>query len=375
MPKKRKSKRASRPVWPRTAGGSAKRAPKVAGPPMIIDAEPVRRAARMAHETMRSKMEVLEKQIKNFEQQELPAYQRWVFLNFGPLLTELRETNLAVENKEIILEKVEEYQVWENMSPIHAYAKVKSEMQNPDCSTERNSHDLNDEAADVDDLSSEDEEDLRNIYEAASSMFEQETGHSAPDYNSFKDAMGIGSKQSKSGDTQANNRQSRIKNLYRRIARSLHPDCSDQFTLHEQRLWYRAQEAYKDGDVVALETVLSHIEAAAAGPLFASNVSDLMENTREMRTRIGYLEEDLQQARAHLAWRFTQKNKTQLDSLRRRVEKGIKVSLQQAKSDLARAESMLQELEFSYARWAARKQKARKSKRTAAAAKQVSCQF
>jgi hypothetical protein len=372
---KKKSRRASRPIWSRTAGGSSKRAPKVSGPPMITDGEPVRRAARMAHEKMRSKMEVLEKQIINFEQQELPAYQRWVFLNFGPLLAELRETDLAVENKEIILERVEEYEVWENMSPVHAYAKVKSEMQNPDCSTERNSHDLNDEAADVDDLSGEDEEDLRNIYEAASSMFEQETGHSAPDYNSFKDAMGIGSKQSKSGDTQANNRQSRIKKLYRRIARNLHPDCSDQFSLREQRLWHRAQEAYKAGDVIALETVLSHIEAAAAGPLFASSVSDLMENTREMRTRIGYLEEDLQQARAHLAWRFTQNNKNQLDSLRRRVEKEIKSSLQQAESDLAIAESMLQELEFSYARWAARKHKAHKSKRTAASVKQADFQF
>lgn len=375
MPKKSKSRRASGPIWSRTPGGSSKRAPKVSGPPMIIDGEPVRRAARMAHEKMRSKMEVLEKQIKSFEQQELPAYQRWVFLNFGPLLAELRETDLAVENKEIILENVEEYQVWGNMSPVHAYAKVKSEMQNPDCNMGRNPHGLNDEAAGIDDLSGEDEEDLRNIYVAASSMFEQETGHSAPDYNSFKDAMGIGSKQSKSGETQADNGQSRIKKLYRRIARNLHPDCSDQFSLREQRLWHRAQEAYKAGDVIALETVLSHIEAVAAGPLFASSVSDLLENTREMRTRIGYLEEDLQQAREHLAWGFTKKSKNQLDSLRRRVEKEIKLSLQQAKSDLTRAESMLQELELSYARWAARKQKARKSKRTAPSAKQVRFQF
>jgi hypothetical protein len=35
--------------------------------------------------------------------------------------------------------------------------------------------------------------------------------------------------------------------------------------MREQRLWHRAQEAYKTGDVVSLENVLSHIEAAAAG--------------------------------------------------------------------------------------------------------------
>ena len=62
---------------------------------MLVDGEPDRRAAREAYEKVRARMEVMEKQIDSFERQELPAYQRWVHLNFGPLLTELRETKSA----------------------------------------------------------------------------------------------------------------------------------------------------------------------------------------------------------------------------------------------------------------------------------------
>jgi hypothetical protein len=347
---------------------------KVAGPPMIIDGEPVRRAARIAHEKVRAQMEVMENQIKNFEEQELPAFQRWMHLNFGPEMAELREAGLAAANKEIILDRVAYYQFSWSISPVHAYAKVKNEMENPDRDTKINSPDENDDAAGFDSISNEDEEELRSIYNAASYEFEQETGNRAPDFESFKDAMGFENKQAKSSENKMGPKQSRIKTLYRRIARSLHPDCSDQFSLREQKLWHRAQDAYKAGDVAALETVLSHIEASAAGPLFALSVSDLMENTREMRTRVDYLEEDLQQARQHPAWRFTQKNQNQLGSLHKRTKKEITLSLQQVHSDLAAAEAELQQLEFAYTRMTFRK-RARKARKAAASARQTTLQF
>ena len=96
---------------------------------------------------------------------------------------------------------------------------------------------------------------------------------------------------------------------------------------------------------------------------------------KEMRTRIDYLEEDLYQVRQHPAWRFTQKNPNQLGSLRKRAEKEITLALQQVRRDLAAAEAELQELEFAYARFAARKRRDRESNRAAASARQASFQF
>jgi hypothetical protein len=337
---------------------------------MVVDGEPIRRAARKAHEKARAQLETIERQFAQFERQELPAYQRWLHLTFGPLITELRETESAIASKEDILERVEAYQIWQNMSPAYAYARVKSELENPgrDSETEK-------EENDFDGLDDESEDFLRDAYEAASAAFKQESGFEAPDFESFKEAMGIGDKPSAHIKEEDDSEKARIKKLYRKIARHLHPDCSETFSLREQRLWHRAQEAYKNGDGLALETVLSHIEAAESGPLFASCVSDLMENTREMRTRVDYLEQDLYEARQHPAWRFTQKTPTQLASIKKRVENEISRSLGQARRDLASAEADLQQLELAYTRMVARKNKSRKRRETAPIARQASFDF
>jgi hypothetical protein len=62
---------------------------------MIVDSEPIRSAAHRDNETVRARMEAMERQIESFERQELPACQRWVHLNFGSQLTEIRETELT----------------------------------------------------------------------------------------------------------------------------------------------------------------------------------------------------------------------------------------------------------------------------------------
>jgi len=345
---------------------------KVAGPPMIIDGEPIRQAARQEHEKIRIRMEKMERQIDCFEGQDLVAYQRWLYLNFGPLLAELRETELATAAKEAILDRVEEYQIWDNVSAARAYAKVKSEMENRGFDPEPDSANQDQPGTDFD---GESDEDLHNLYEAASYMYEQETGFEAPDFESFKDALSVANANKRGKEDKNDSGTARIKKLYRKIARSLHPDFSDSFSLREQRLWHRAQEAYKAGDIIALETVLSHIEAASSGPLFASNVSELMDSTREMRTRVECLEEDLHQAHRHPAWRFPQKTGIQLVSLRKRIGKEIGQSLAQARSDLAAAEAELRQLEIARSRMAARERKPRKSRRAGSAPQQTGFRF
>ncbi len=356
----------------KTAKASSKNSPKrkIGGLPILIDGEPIRRAARQAHEKARTQMELVEKQIDRFERLELPAYQRWLFLTFGPMLTELRELESALIKKEYILGRVQEYQMWDNMSPVHAYAKVKSEMENPDWGTQTET-----ETADSDEPTDEEEDQLRSIYEFASQEFEEETGYEAPDFESFKQAIGLESGKPGNDGDKAGHEKSRVKSLYRKIARALHPDCSETFSLREQKLWTRAQAAYKNGDIVGLETVLSHIEAAASGPLFASCVSDLIENTKGMQMRIEYLQDDLREAREHPAWRFTQKTPTQLVTLQKRVEKSIRQSVEQARNDLTSTEKDLQELELAHARMVARKNKSRKKREAALSSQQASFDF
>jgi hypothetical protein len=367
--KQRKRKNRFSQFGSRPTAGSAKlsKPRKVAGLPMLVDGEPIRRATRQAHEKIRARMEAMERQIDCFERQDLVAYERWLHLSFGPFLADLRESASAIAAKEDILDRVEEYQIWDNISAARAYAMVKNEMESPASDVEHES--------DSDDFDDESDEDLHNLYEAASYMYEQETGDEAPDFESFKDALGIENTMTREKENKADPGSARLKKLYRKIARILHPDFSDSFSLREQRLWHRAQEAYKAGDLIALETVFSHIEAASAGPLFASTVSELMDSTREMRMRVEYLEKDLYQARQHPAWRFTQNTKAQMESLHKRVGREIEQTLRQAKAHLADVEAELQRLENALSRMTARKSKKRKSKNSAVTSGQTGFNF
>jgi hypothetical protein len=337
---------------------------KVAGLPVPIDGDPVRRAARKAHERIRVRMESIEKEIESFEGEDLAAYQRWLHSSFGPLLTELRDLDINISAKQDILDRVNDYQYWENISPARAYALVKHDMvnQDPDMNPEIAGQDR--PGPDFDDFDDSSDEELRSVYEAASYMFESQTGFEAPDFESFKEALGMGGARPAGKDGMKESGQARVKKLYRTIARILHPDISDSFSVREQRLWHQAQEAYRQGDIIGLETVLAHLEAASSDPIFAPTVSELMDRTREMREMVQFLEEDLKEARLHPGWQFCRKNAVQIESLRKRLRKELERSLNQAKNCLADVEAELQKLENALSKMQSHKRKKDRKSRT-----------
>ena len=60
-----------------------------------------------------------------------------------------------------------------------------------------------------------------------------------------------------------------LKQLYRDLARRLHPDANPQQGDREQRLWQQVQDAYRDGDLARLRVLAETASAAAplpAGP-------------------------------------------------------------------------------------------------------------
>ena len=377
---KRKSPRRKKPRSARVHGPASGRYEKRSAPsqtsglPVLADGEAVRRQARLDHDQARATMESIEKELEKFERQDLPAYHRWMYLNFGPLLTELRAVDQAASAKEAILERIDFYCFWENISSVQAYAKVKREGENPDPDLETEFAYQKEEKTNYEAFSDQSEQDLRDMYEFTRRVFEREFGTDAPSFEEFKRLMDA-EKAEPAINKVSDREKERIKRLYRRIARHLHPDCSGRFSPWEQQLWLRAQQAYKKGNVNELETVLSHIEASDTGPLFASTLSDLLQSTREMKARITFLEEELREARRHPAWKFTQKSSRRLDSLRQRTEQEIIQALNQARSDLASAEAELLKLEIAYARTLARKPKPARSKGMHSDPRQTSFSF
>ncbi|MFQ5741165.1 MAG: J domain-containing protein [Acidobacteriota bacterium] len=356
---------------------------RISGLPMIVDNEPVRRAARESYEKVRASLEAVEQKIDAYWRQEFPAYQRWMSLNFGPELTDLREITLAAAAKKAFLDRIAYCEIWCGMSRLRAYARVKNECEktgspgegswdpsgnSADDAWEDDRYGVNEDWSDLaseisDNLSAEEEAALRIVYEMASEMFTEETGLDAPDFETFRRAVGFPGKHSGIGKGNANAETERLKKLYRSIARNLHPDRGGAFSPREQQLWHRAQDAYKSGDSRGLQIVLSHLETEGMSPAAYQTVSEMRELAAETRLRIFFLEDELRSLQHDPSWRFTQKNEKQLKRLHKRVGRELTSALQEAQNALASMDIELAGLEATQNRVLAKRKTSRRSKK------------
>src|SRR5580692_4848969 len=90
---------------------------------VTVDDGPLRkRAAKECHKAM-GKLEKLRAELRHFEQEDQPAFGRWMAATFGALLTELRDNGQLILEQEGLIYEVEAEMIWSNRrNPRKAYA-------------------------------------------------------------------------------------------------------------------------------------------------------------------------------------------------------------------------------------------------------------
>ena len=96
----------------------------------------------------------------------------------------------------------------------------------------------------------------------------------------------------------------RLKHLYRKLARRLHPDNGCDLSPRETDLWHRTQAAYEAGQVEILETILNLLEVSENGTRSAS-VSTLLRLTADIKKSLRTLKRELTALRRDVAWNFS----------------------------------------------------------------------
>jgi hypothetical protein len=89
--------------------------------------------------------------------------------------------------------------------------------------------------------------------------------------------------------------------LYRKIALLLHPDLAGVLTKQELELWYRAQRAYAEKDVVVLETILARCDRVGTNSL---SLSELRVFVRQANSRLATLRQSIAIVAKSPSWRF-----------------------------------------------------------------------
>ena len=118
-----------------------------------------------------------------------------------------------------------------------------------------------------------------------------ETGHkegSGPDHDDGDDRAGTSDKEESTGRKKEDTVADKIKRLYRKIVKRLHPDVHPDLTEHEKELWNLAVKAQQEGDLAALERIWDELSGMDAP-------EDVFEDTPEGRAKLRHMLEKLKE--------------------------------------------------------------------------------
>jgi hypothetical protein len=150
---------------------------------------------------------------------------------------------------------------------------------------------------------------------------------------------------------------SRHKSLYRKIALLLHPDLAGVLTKQELELWYQAQRAYEERDVIALETILARCDRVGTNSLTLSELRGFVQQANLRRTT---LRQSIDALARLPSWRFLLLNSSEVRDRLTAVRRELEGVIRGLKNEATMMEDELWKIEQRAGHWARRRQKAEK---------------
>jgi hypothetical protein len=338
---------------------------------ILLDSEPIRRAARKVYEKVRRSLKAAEEVIEVHERIDEPAYQRWYHQEYGKLLTELRELRDNCSDKELLAAEISEYLHLRGGSFAEASDYVRRRRVNPNdpefrpppMSGAEDDHsfppNMEEMASHYRRMSDKEKEAFEELYEDIREAFEAHYGFTPPPLQDM--AGDVPEPECRSSRQEQGDHMTKVKACYRAIVRRLHPDRNREFTSEQKELWNHAQKAYTDNDLTALEVILARCEAQDTGVGTALRVSLLREMTEQVQEQLDAVRETIAQLQRRPSWRFT--SETDHFKLRCQMKDELDGMIREVRHRLEWATRRLQGLEEEYAPWSGR-QSSPKRRRT-----------
>jgi hypothetical protein len=139
---------------------------------------------------------------------------------------------------------------------------------------------------------------------------------------------------------------SRLKELYRDLARRLHPDVNVELDEKRKNLWHQVQEAYENRDVERLETLslMSGVLDKEARP--GQSLGALKEFYLNLCQGLKRLKAQISECRKDPAWKFekARHHADQLENFRYQMA----IQMEDERAELL---ELVEEAEFQIERW------------------------
>jgi hypothetical protein len=313
---------------------------------ILIDQEPLRRAAGAECTAAMGRLEELRRAWNRFDREDKPSFVRWRAREFGPLLSELRELEERVRDREALVHEVEMEMRRGVYDPQTAYRRVMFRRENPgtlpdDTPQPRSKRQAGEEVK----LTEFEQEALFQDWvrkfigtnpdklddKAYSTTFEAFKSHmfrsrppEPPPTQNFRRAEQERRKRAEQ-EPEDSSIDPRVKELYRLLVRRLHPDLRADGSATVSGLWHEVQEAYAATDIAHLEILLALSDIESDRFSDQTSVAQMRAVLAELDRAIFALEDSLRQARDENAWNFARVGPR--PDLRSEVERELKANL------------------------------------------------
>ncbi|MCF7669783.1 MAG: J domain-containing protein [Verrucomicrobia bacterium] len=288
---------------------------------MNIDSRPTRTKAARNYKNIRTRLQKAREELDDFEKNDIPAFNKWYYSNFGTLLTELREKQKRLMELQFLIGDIHDEAMLFNITYAQAYVRVMDAVNNPEPEPLDDDDDDDDPFDSFDDEAEDSEnEDEEQFFRDFQDFINHMLGDNKDGFSSEFDFH-----QTKKEKEEREKRNSRLKELYRNLVQKLHPDKLEKNSPEKLQYWYQVQEAYKNGDTEQLEVILAMCEIDDTGTPRNTPVSMLMQITNHFKAALKQIRSLIKEARRNPAWGFLSKK----DSAQKQImEKSIRDSIQ-----------------------------------------------
>ncbi len=331
---------------------------------VVIDQAPLRDGLAAECREAMARLEEVRTGWHHFVRKDKPAFARWRAREFGALLSAARDVETRIADAQALIHEVEMEMRRAFQDGATAYRRVMSRRGEPeaaaaaearraqDAGIGRTVSDFEKEALFQDwvktSLGTNPDKMDDEAYSASFEAFKKHmfrTTPVEPRPAARRAAPPRAARDFEEGVEEAEPEpaiDARVRELYRRLVRRLHPDLRADGSTVVSPLWHEVQEAYAASDVARMEILLalSDIEANRSAE---QTVSQLHAVRAELARALWALEKSLREAEGEDAWDFARVGPHA--GLRSRVER-------QLKSDLASRTQRLDLLQRTIAEWA-----------------------
>ncbi len=326
------------------------------------------------------RLEVIRIAWHQFDREDKPAFIRWRAREFGALLSKAREVEIQIRDSQTLVHEVEMEMRRHIQDPFTAYQRVLFRRANPAVAEEmQDAQDATDSSAGARKVTDFEKETLFQEWvqkflgtnpdkmddDAYTTTFEVFKAHMFKPGKDDLPSQRLPRQQTKpqkpsssvNGEEEAQEEASavdaRVKSLYRKLVRRLHPDHRNDGEAAVSGLWHEVQEAYAAADVARMEILLalSDIQANALGE--QTTLAQMRNVQLELERSLRALEKSVAEAEGEECWNFARTGPS--ESLRARVER-------QLKQELANRMDRLDLLTAAIAEWARGPEKNQKAR-------------